>query len=243
VSYRLGLTALAILMLGHPVFTGSWLMQAGAADRAAPAERVARGLWSYESLGREGGTFTNLQGLFVFLDGWFVQQSLNEGEPFDRQVAQAHAGPYGAEGDRLHLTAHVGFIVNPARQPAVESRQNSEHVVTPTPTPAGMELRFGTGTIQKFRRAGPGQGTIYPLSRGALALVDGHFILVAEAGDTAVAGSGRFERQRDTLRLDAARWVTVRGGKASYARGPIQAKLDKQKLELPDGLAFELASR
>ena len=106
-----------------------------------------------------------------------------------------------------------------------------------------MELRFGSGTIQKFTRAEAGPGRVYPLTRGALALVGDTFILVAEHDGVAAAGSGRFVRSGTTLRLDAARWFTARDGKAVYARGPMEATFDDKRLSLPGGIVFDVASR
>ena len=54
----------------------------------------AGGLWRYVSLGRPTGDETRLDGLFIFQNGRFVQQSLNLGEPATSQVVQAHAGTY-----------------------------------------------------------------------------------------------------------------------------------------------------
>jgi hypothetical protein len=208
----------------------------------AQAEQDAAGLWAYESLGREGSAFSELRGLFIFSSGWFVQQSLNEGAPFERQVAQAHSGPYRAEDDKFYMTARVGVVVSPDRDPAVQSRKDSEHVVTVKRAGEKMDLVFGSGTIQKFHRVGPGRGKVYPLERGGLALVDGHFILVAEVGQASRAGSGGYEQRGNVLRLTADRWFSAQGGKATYARGAMEASFDGKALSLPDGFIVRVAS-
>lgn len=215
---------------------------AAAQTGATAAERDSVGLWEYESLGREGGTFAQLRGYFVFLNGWFVQQSLNVGEPFEQQVAQAHAGPTRAEGDKFHLTAIVGAVVSPGREPSASVRRDGQHVVTVKRMGDRMDLVFGSGTIQKFRKVGPGQGKVYPLERGALALVDGRFILVSEAGEVVTAGSGKYTQQGNTLTLDAERWFSSTGGKATYARGPMTASFDGRTLTLPAGTVLKVAA-
>lgn len=215
--------------------------QAASSAPAAQAETDAAGLWAYESLGREGATFTELRGLFIFSNGWFVQESLNEGMPFERQVAQAHSGPYRADGDKFYMTAHVGVVVSPDRAPAVQSRKDGEHVVTVKRAGEKMDLVFGSGTIQKFHRVGPGRGKVYPLERGGLALVDGQFILVAEVGDASRAGSGRYEERGNVLYLMADRWFSAQGGKATNSRGTIAATFDGKVLSLPDGFVVRVA--
>jgi hypothetical protein len=216
--------------------------QAASSSAIAQAERDAAGLWAYESLGRDGAAFTELRGLFIFSNGWFVQQSLNEGGPFERQVAQAHSGPYRADGDKFYMTARVGVVVSPDRDPAVQSRKDSEHVVTVRRAGEKMDLVFSSGTIQKFHRRGPGRGRVYPLERGGLALVDGHFILVAEVGEASRAGSGAYEQRGNVLRLTTDRWFSAQGGKATYTRGPMEATFDGRALSLPDGFIVKVAS-
>ena len=67
-----------------------------------------------------------------------------------------------------------------------------ERVLVSTVVRTGDRLRltFGTGTVQTFTRLGPGRGEQVRLDRGALALVDGRFVLVAEAQNRASSGSG-----------------------------------------------------
>ncbi len=46
------------------------------------------GVWRYETLTPPNGQTTRLDGLFVFKDGYFVQEALNHGEPFDQQAVR-----------------------------------------------------------------------------------------------------------------------------------------------------------
>ena len=152
----------------------------------------AGGLWRYVSLGRPTGDETRLDGLFVFQNGRFVQQSLNLGEPATSQVAQAHAGTYTVENGKIKLLAEVGLIVTPTAASPVASSPNRNHELAVARDGNRLVLTFGSGTVQKFTRVGPASGRMVPLSRGALALVDGHFLLVFEDGGRAIAGSGTF---------------------------------------------------
>jgi hypothetical protein len=154
-------------------------------------------------------------------DGRFVQQSVNVGEPYDRQLAQAHAGSYRLESGKLRLVAEVGVVIDPASANPIESRDGSVHQVTVARSADRLQLTFGTGTVQTFKWLGPGRGEQVRLDRGALALVDGRFVLVAEGQNRAASGSGSFERQGESLRLHAERWVSIRSGAPLYSRNRV----------------------
>jgi hypothetical protein len=102
-------------------------------------------------------------------------------------------------------------------------------------------LTFGSGTVQKFQRVGPGSGRIVPLSGGALALVDGHFILVFEEGARRLAGSGKYTQQGATLQLTPERWLSANGSQVRYARAKVDATLDATTLTIPGEGAIQLA--
>lgn len=204
-----------------------------ATDQGRQADALgAAGLWRYVSLGRPTGDETRLDGLFVFQDGRFVQQSLNQGEPLTTQVAQAHAGTYTVENGKIRLSADVGLIVNPMAAQPVSSSPNRPHELTVLRESERLVLTFGSGTVQKFARVGPASGRVVPLSKGALALVDGYFILVFEDGSRALAGSGTYTAKGTTLRLTPERWFSARDGKATYAKAPVDATLDAISLRI-----------
>ena len=202
----------------------------------------AEGLWRYVSLGRPTGDETKLDGLFVFQSGRFVQQSLNSGEPLMSQVAQAHAGSYTVENGKVKLLAEVGLIVNPPAPTPVASSANRNHELAVARSGDGLVLTFGSGTVQKFTRVGPASGRIIPLSRGALALVDGYFILVFEDGPRAVAGSGTYKAEGTTLRFAPERWFSARDGKVSYSTTPREVKLTAAALEISGETPIKLAA-
>src|SRR5439155_8965160 len=199
----------------------------------APASTAVDGLWRYRTIAPGAGKEVPIDGLFLFRAGRFVQQSLNGGEPFDKQLAQAHAGTYEVNGKALEMFAEVGLVVNPTATSPVDVRRNSEHHVTIDRDGDRLTLTFSTGTVQTFTRLGPADGEVYPLDRGAFAMVDGKFILVAETSNYSVGASGGFEKTGSTLRLRPDRWFTVRDGNAVYARAPVDATFDGKILELP----------
>lgn len=195
------------------------------------------GLWRYRSIARQGAAEVPIDGLFLFRDNRFVQQSLNEGEPFERQLAQAHAGSYRMEEGKLRLVSEVGLVVDPTRHPPLDDRGATAHEAVTRRSGSVLTLTFATGTVQKLERVGPGQGTIVPFDRGALALVDGHFLLAAQTADRAVAASGSFERRDGRLRLEAKRWFSIESGNPTYRRNQVvEALLGDNALTFPDGL-------
>lgn len=225
-------------LLGEPI--GGAVAPAGAATQAAEP-LGAGGLWRYISLGRPTGDETKLDGLFVFQNGRFVQQALNTGEPSTAQVAQAHAGTYTVENGKIVLNAQVGLIVTPGAATPVASSPNRRHELASAPGNDRLTLTFGSGTVQKFTRVGRAEGRIVPLTNGALALVDGHFLLVFEEGSRAFAGSGTFTQKGTALRLVPERWLRARDGKVSYSTTPLDATLDGSALQLPGEAPLRVA--
>jgi hypothetical protein len=202
----------------------------------------AAGLWRYVSLGRPTGDETKLDGLFVFQSGRFVQQSLNVGEPVASQVAQAHAGTYTVDNGKVKLLAEVGLIVTPAAPTPVASSPNRNHELAVARNADRLVLTFGSGTVQKFTRVGPASGRIVPLSRGALALVDSHFLLVFEDGPRAVAGSGTYKSVGTTLQFAPERWLSARDGKVTYSTASRKATLNATTLEIDGEGQMKLAT-
>jgi len=200
---------------------------------ASQAADALDGLWRYQAIAAGGVKEVPIDGYFLFRGGRFVQQSLDVGEPFDKQLAQAHEGSYEVHGNALKMIAEVGVVVNPLGKTPVDVRRNSEHHVTFDRAGDRLTLTFSTGTVQKFTRVGSGEGQVVSLDRGALALLGDRFILVAEAPSYSVGGSGGFAKDGQTLRLRPDRWFTVRDGKAVYARERVDAMFDGKTLQIP----------
>lgn len=218
------------------------LLTAGARAEQNGDALGAAGLWRYVSLGRPSGDEVKLNGLFVFQGNRFVQQALNLGEPMATQSAQAHAGTFTIENGKIRLMAEVGLIVNPAEKVPVASSPNRPHELAVVRASERLTLTFGTGTVQKFMRVGPAAGRIVPLANGALALVDGHFILVFEEGVRVLAGSGTYTATGSALKLVPERWLSGTGGKVQYSTKPLEATLDDRSLRIAGEAPIRLAS-
>ncbi len=204
-------------------------------------EEMVQGLWAYTTIQSGGQDQTPIVGFFLFQDGYFVQQAIGGAGPLEEQVGQAHAGSYQVDGDALKLFADLGLVVFPnAEKPLAENREGQHDLVVER---AGDELTvtFGTSTIQKFKRVDDGSAQIVNLDRGYLALTDGHFIFVATPEGEAIAGSGTFVRDGDSVRLTAGRWFSVRGDDVTYKQDhSVEASFDGQTFAIKSGPSFKV---
>ncbi|HLF30921.1 MAG TPA: hypothetical protein VI566_07825 [Xanthomonadales bacterium] len=204
-------------------------------------EQQVNGLWLYTGLTSSDGVEMPLTGVFLFKDGVFVQQAVFDGQPFEEQGAMAHAGPYQPAAEWVHLVAEQTISTDPGQQPPLSFRSNTEHDVTVGRSGNDLTLIFskGTGTVQRFERAGPGDGELYALQNGALAFVDGYFILVQGDESGAVTGYGTFEKAGDSLTLNVIRWAEADNSSAANFRDTVmQASFDGKSFTLEDGRSF-----
>ncbi|MES2497837.1 MAG: hypothetical protein V4618_17105 [Pseudomonadota bacterium] len=238
--------ALALAMLGVVMTTGA---------RAAPKDAVkdAEGLWAYTLLEARGQQMP-LTGVILFKDGLFAQQSVFDGEPFAAQGAMAHAGTFGAGPRGIHMVGEQTISTSPGgmlpdsasagKEPALSFRRDSQHDISVDRSGETMTIVFGSGTIQKFRRIGPAKGDIYKLDNGVLALVDGHFVLVAGDAAAVVTGYGTFTRTGTAYDLAVTRWAEATPAKAINRKdGTVKAMFDGKVLTLGDGRAFRVVAR
>ena len=214
----------------------------GMTDSPSIAEQID-GLWMYTGLTTSDGTDLPLTGVFLFKDGVFLQQAVFNSEPFDTAGAMAHAGPVTPEPETgsVHLVAEQTIGIAPGESPALSFRASTEHDVTVSREDDALTLVFsmGTGTVQEFRYVGPGEGQVHALENGALAFVDGHFILVAGDGSGATTGYGTYERQGDALSLNVIRWAETDGAETRNLKDTAMgASFDGEVLELEDGRSF-----
>lgn len=207
----------------------------------ASAERLVKGLWQYTGLTASDGQDLPLDGVFLFKDGTFVQQAVFAGQPFDEQGSMAHAGPYTAATDSVHLVAEQTISIAPGESSPLSFRASTEHDLDVTRSGEELTLVFGSGTVQEFEYLGPGEGEIHPLEDGALALVDGYFILVQGNESGSVSGYGTFERAGESLVLHVDRWAESDTAEASNHRDVVmQATFDGESLTLEDGRTFSV---
>ena len=215
---------------------------AGMTESWSIAEQID-GLWMYTGLTTSDGNDLPLTGVFLFKDGVFLQQAVFDGAPFDTAGAMAHAGPVTPEPETgsVHLVAEQTIGISPGESPALSFRASTEHDVTVSREGDALTLVFsmGTGTVQEFRYAGPGEGQVYALENGALAFVDGHFILVAGDESGATTGYGTFEEGDGALSLNVIRWAETDGVETRNLKDTVMsASFDDGVLELGDGRRF-----
>lgn len=208
-----------------------------------PLEQV-EGLWAYTGLTSSGGQSMPLTGVFLFKDGTFVQQAVFNGEPYYRQGAMAHSGPYSAVKGGVHLVAEQTLSLSPADTDPLSSQGVTEHDLDVTRTDDGLTLVFGSGTVQTFRRIGDAvDATIIPLEQGTLALVDDYFILVSGDDAHAITGYGRYHREGERYFIDVIRWAESDGAQTLSARNAVMSvHFDGKSLRLPGDRVLKVAA-
>ncbi len=205
-------------------------------------EASVQGLWKYTGLTTSDGDELPLTGIFLFKDSVFVQQAVFDGDPFDRQGAMAHAGPYSPKSESVHLVAEQTISISPESSPPLSFRKNTQHEVSVTRSGDSLTLVFGSGTVQEFERIGSGLGELYVLQNGALAFVDGYFILVQGDEIAVTTGYGTFRKEGDKLQLNVIRWAEASDSRAMNQRDVIiEATFDGQSFTLADGRSFRVA--
>ncbi len=200
------------------------------------------GLWSYESFDGPTHGVKPLVGLFLFHDGWFVHQAMHGSEPMELQLTDAHIGKYQLKsGGVVRLDVETGIVVTPAEDTLLAGRSNTSHEVGYKRSGENLFLSFASGASEKLVKVPTTKTTLIALDRGMLALTDEHFVLVTNPDGDWLAGSGRYKREGNALRLDVLRWFTVQGDKAHYAADEtFEATFDGETLELPDGPSFQV---
>lgn len=210
-------------------------------DAGNAALEAVEGLWVYTTLAPPGGEELDLTGLFLFKDGVFAQQSIFDDEPFEEQMAMAHAGTYATGPAGIHLVAEQTISISPENDPPLSSRGKTEHELAVTRSGDELTLVFGSGTVQKFKRVGDGEGSIHSLDDGILAFVDGYFFLVNGDQAGVTSGYGSFEKNGESYDLRIIRWAETGGKDVLYRRdGSLQATFDGEVLTLPDGQTFRV---
>lgn len=216
------------------------------AEESAQPTSIAKqidGLWMYTGLTTSDGNDLPLTGVFLFKDGVFLQQAVFDNDAFETAGAMAHAGPAKPEPETgsVHLVAEQTISITPTSTPPLSFQRDTEHDVTVSRDGDDLTLIFGMGTstVQEFRYVGPGQGQIHELENGALAFVDGYFILVDGDEDGATTAYGTFEKQDAALTLNVIRWSQTDGTETINLKDTvINASFDGESLELEDGRSF-----
>jgi hypothetical protein len=207
---------------------------AGAAQAEVPP---VKGLWAYTGLTSSSGVSMPLTGIFLFADDTFVQQAVFNGEPYYKQSAMAHSGPYRVGEDAVHLVAEQTLSISPANDSPLSSAGETRHELDVTRDGDGLMLVFGSGTVQTFKRlADADDTTVVSLKDGTLAMTDEHLLLVSGNGDYAVTGYGTYRRDGERYFVDVIRWTESDGADTVSARDAvISLHFDGETLRLPNG--------
>lgn len=201
------------------------------------------GLWIYESFDRPAHGVKPLVGLFLFHEGRFVHQAMHGSEPMDEQLTDAHIGRYRFKsGDTVQFVVDTGIVVTPAGESLLSARSNTSHDVGYKRSGENLFLSFANGATEKLVKVPTNKVELIELERGMLALTDWHFILVTEPEGGWLAGSGRYQRTGNNIRLEAMRWFEVRDNEADYAADEtFEATFDGNVLTLTDGHSFQVS--
>jgi hypothetical protein len=225
------------------VFLCSGTLSASEPEKANSLEQQVAGLWLYTGLITSSGKDLPLNGIFLFKDGAFLQYADYKGEPIKDQGAMAHAGSYTIGKEFVHLAAEQTISTAPTKSPALTSRGRTEHALAVKRSGNELTLVFseGTGTIQIFELVGPGNGEIYNLENGTLALVDDYFILVSDNENGVDTGYGSYHRENDTITLNVTRWTQANESAAGNLYDiSLKGTFDGQSLTLENGKSFQV---
>ena len=211
-------------------------------EQAGALEQQVEGLWFYTRLTTAAGKDLPLAGIFLFSNGMFVQYAQYQGEPAWQQNAMAHAGLYSEDDGFIHLAAEQTLSAMPSEAPPLRSAGRTEHEVDVKRKGDELTLTFRrSGTVQKFVRAGPGAGKVYPLEHGALALVDGYLILVSGNENGVETGYGRYQSNNDTFTIQPDYWTSAdRASASNMNRTGMNVTFDGESLTLEDGRRFHV---
>ncbi len=133
-------------------------------------------------------------------------------------------------------------MVTPAEDTLLAGRSNTSHEVGYKRSGENLFLSFANGASEKLVKVPTTKTKLIALDRGMLALTDEHFVLVTAPEGGWLAGSGRYEREGNALRLNALRWFRIKGDEAHYAADEtFEAAFDGETLRLPDGHSFHVA--
>ena len=212
------------------------------AEQPVSLEQQVKGLWFYTGLITSTGEDLSLNGIFLFKNGLFVQYAQYKGEPSQAQGSMAHAGPYSAGDDFIHLAAEQTISTAPSKIPPLTYRGLTEHEVDVRRVDDELTLTFTrSGTVQIFELAGPGEGEVYKLDNGALAFVDDYFILVSGDEDGVDTGYGRYESENDAIRLSIDYWTSAnKSSTTNTNHTSMNATFDGRDLTLEDGRRFRV---
>lgn len=219
---------------------------AAVTEPAANSEalQAVEGFWAYTSLKAGGsGELMPLTGVILFKDGLFAQQSIFDGEPFEKQGAMAHAGPYGSGRLGVHMVGQQTISIAPDEATPLTFHADTQHDISARRDGDELTITFASGTVQTFKRIGPAVGHIYQFDKGLLALVDDYFLLVDGDAQGVVTGYGKYRNEGTAYDLEVIRWAEATNESASAKNlrdVVLKASFDGKTFTLADGRSFRV---
>lgn len=225
----LALVFLLVLSLAFPI----------QAEQASPD---TDGLWEYTGLVTGGGVSMPLTGVFLIKDGFFLQQSIFNDEPFAEAGSMAHSGPFWAGEAGSGLTSEQTLSLDPKADEVLRSLGVMQHKIDVMREGDQMTIVFSSGTKQTFDLLGNADDMrLFKFKDGALALADGYFVLVAGDEQRVVTGYGHYRENGPELSFQVIRWAESDGTEVINQRDiAISAELNAQALILEDGREFPI---
>ena len=241
------LLAMGILLVAGMIFvSGKDLSPTVQADKAAAnAAGNIEGLWAYETLiipTPQGKETAYLTGHFIFHNGYFLQHSINNGEPFAEQGGMAHAGTYSPIEKGFEITVETGMSTEPKKNPGLDLIIDKKFTIVPEFSEDRMVLTFGGRVVQTFKRVKiTGTPRIIRLNQGYMSMVDNRIILVTAKGANAVAGYGTYKQNGNSLTIETERWFSVVDNKVANLKNKnVEATFDGKVLTIAGGPSFQV---
>ena len=194
------------------------------------------GLWKYEEISHGGDAALPNKGLFLFYDGRFFQQTI------DDDMGQAHSGRYKIAGDIVYFDVEMGVLVRENAEPPLAVRRNAENQAQISFQGDVLILGFEESTVQTLTKLTDVENTeIYPLIGGYLVFTDNNFIYMSLEDDNFAAGSGNYMKAGNGFSLHANPWISVSGRRVTYSHNEdINVNLEQKVFSFPDGKTFAL---
>ena len=194
------------------------------------------GLWEYEEISHGGDAALPNKGLFLFYNGRFFQQTI------DDDMGQAHTGSYKIVGDTVSFDVEMGVLVRENSEPPLAVRQNAENQANICFQDDVLILGFEESTVQTLTKLTDLKTVkIYPLIGGYLVFTDNNFIYMSLEDDNFAAGSGQYLKTGNGFSLHANPWISVSGRRVNYSHNvDIDLNLEQKVFSFPDGREFAL---
>ena len=198
--------------------------------------RFLSGLWKYEEISHGGDAALPNKGLFLFYNGRFFQQTI------DDDMGQAHTGSYKIAGDIVSFDVEMGVLVRENSEPPLAVRQNAENQAKISFKGDVHILGFEESTVQTLAKLADAETVkVYPLIGGYLVFTGNNFIYMSLEDDNFATGSGKYLKTGNGFSLHANPWISVSARRVTYSHNEdINLNLEQKVFSFSDGRKFAL---